>query len=143
MVIDVCLNENELRFLNSNRITFYGKLPEKVELKMHHSKTWDKLSKRIVITTMLHAPLPQEGGSALIDKDGFYLLDKNGINLIPNYGNKLFINFVEGDIIEIPREFFTYPGVVLYCEGQNPSEKPSFYISSNYLIMGVDKWCKI
>jgi hypothetical protein len=110
---------------------------------MHHSKTWDKLSKRIVITTMLHAPLPQEGGSALIDKDGFYLLDKNGINLIPNYGNKLFINFVEGDIIEIPREFFTYPGVVLYCEGQNPSEKPSFYISSNYLIMGVDKWCKI
>jgi hypothetical protein len=146
MVIDVYLKENELRFLKSSSITFHNKIPDKVELKIHHSQAWYHLYKQLIITPVLPIPSIEEeetGEIKLIDKDGVCLLDENGTIVVPQFGDKLSIDFENGSIVEIPKSVFTHPGIILHCEGKNKLEKPTFYISSNYLPIGVDKWCQL
>jgi hypothetical protein len=63
--------------------------------------------------------------------------------VVPQFGDKLSIDFENGSIVEIPKSVFTHPGIILHCEGKNKLEKPTFYISSNYLPIGVDKWCQL
>ena len=63
--------------------------------------------------------------------------------VILNGNDELQIDFENNDIIEIPKSLLKYPGVIIYCKGQNEVEKPTFYITSNYMVIGVDKYCKI
>lgn len=110
MVVEISLNENDLRFLKCSSFTFYNELPETLELRITHSDVWTHLKKQIVIL---------------------------------NGNDELQIDFENKGMIEIPKSLLKYPGVIIYCKGQNDIEKPTFYITSNYIVIGVDKYCKI
>ena len=109
MVIKVSLDEDRLFFTDFDSVTFYGGVPDSLELQISHSDVWTHLKKQTVIL---------------------------------NGNEELQIDFENNDIIEIPKNLFKYPGIIIYCKGQNKIEKPTFYITSNYIVIGVDKYCK-
>jgi hypothetical protein len=110
MVVKVSLDGARLFFTDFDLVTFYGGVPDSLELQISHSDVWTHLKKQIVIL---------------------------------NGNEELQISFENNNIVEVPKEFLKYPGIIIYCKGQNEVEKPTFYITSNYMVIGVDKYCKI
>ena len=85
--------------------------------------------------------LPETLELQIIHSDVWTHLKKQIVIL--NGNDELQIDFENNDIIEIPKSLLKYPGVIIYCQGQNEVEKPTFYITSNYMVIGVDKYCQI
>jgi hypothetical protein len=57
---------------------------------------------------------------------------------------KIVYSFLEPQFwITIPKSFLTKPGIVINCIGQNYAETPTFCMSSNFLVIGVDSQCEI